>query len=91
MKILYQCEYCKKTYDEHNTCLSCEMSHMSEHEKIKTKIHLNGELVCDYCEYSYYVYGCEVDCEHYDCHGQNGFKKFKPVDPLHNKRAHGGV
>lgn len=91
MKIFYECEYCNKTYSDYYECLTCEMSHMSYDEQIKTKLHGAGATVCDFCDHSYYVYGCERDCEYKNCDHTNDFKHFKPVDPLHDKRASGGV
>ena len=89
--MIYKCDYCKKEYDNFNDCVACEMTHMTELEKLKTQIHLNEEFLCDYCDHSYYVYGCELNCSCKECHGDNGFKDFKPVEPFHNKSMNGGI
>lgn len=43
----YQCEYCNKIFDLKQECL--------DHEFMKHK--------CPNCIHSYYVYGCEFNCE----------------------------
>ena len=68
-----------------------EASHMSSTERIKYLIMLECMDVCDFCEHSYYVYGCERDCTHNNCNRNNNYSDFVPVNPLHNKKISGGV
>ena len=49
------------------------------------------ECICDYCDHSFYVYGCEQDCSYEDCRFSNNYKDFIPVEPFHNKRNNGGI
>ena len=92
MKIKYECDICGQLFDSSRRCRVHEASHFSGLEKIKYElIHSQEEDICDYCGNSYYVYGCERDCEHKECSFINNYEDFVPVIPLHNKRAHGGV
>lgn len=91
MIVFYKCDYCGGVYKNREDCMKCEMSHMPKDEKIKTQLIDDGEFVCNYCEHSYFVYGCEQDCDIVGCYHYNNWPKFKPVVPLHNKKAHGGV
>jgi len=43
----YKCTYCGKLFDTYYWC--------REHEK--------DEHLCRMCDHSYYVYGCEFNCE----------------------------
>lgn len=89
MKIKYECEVCGELFDSSRRCRVHEASHFSVAEKIKYGlIHTQEEDICDYCDNSYYVYGCEQDCEHKECSSINNYKDFIPVIQLHNKRAH---
>lgn len=90
MKTIYRCDFCGKEYNTINDCLDCEESHLEGVEKTKYLLMRNpGICLCDYCAYSYYVYGCERDCEHKKCNWRNNYVDFKPVEPLHNKRITG--
>ena len=92
MKIKYECEVCGELFDSLRRCRVHEASHFSGAEKIKYElIHTQEEDICDYCDNSYYVYGCEQDCEYDDCGFRNNYKDFIPIEPFHNKRTHGGV
>lgn len=92
MKIKYECEVCGELFGSSRRCRMHEASHFSEVEKIKYElIHAQEEDICNYCANSYYVYGCEQDCEYDDCGFRNNYKDFIPTEPFHNKRAHGGV
>ena len=62
---------------------------MNPVDRIKYMIMLECKEVCDYCDRSYYVYGCERDCEYPNCTYDNNHKDFVPVEPLHNKRISG--
>lgn len=92
MKIVYRCEFCNAEFTNQKECLEHEESHLSGMEKIKHFLmqYKNVDL-CDYCDRSYYVYGCEIDCEFKDCRYANNYKDFVPVEPLHDKRSRGGV
>ena len=91
MKILYQCEGCNEIYNNEYDCRECEMSHMQAIDVLKYKIKWQKRCACDYCDHSFYVYGCECDCGFNDCSNLNGYKDFKPVEPFHNKRLNGGI
>ena len=91
MKVIYKCEVCGREFNSPLDCGHHEESHFSGSSKIKCELYLQGEDLCDYCEHSYYVYGCEQDCNYDKCSYKNNYKDFQPVEPLHNKRAHGGV
>lgn len=90
----WKCCTCGKIYTDIKKAQVCELSHMDlENDKIKYYINniLVGENVCDYCKHSYYVYGCEQECDIKDCYFDKDYPKFEPVDPLHNKRKSGGI
>ena len=92
MKIKYECDVCGREFGSSWVCRSHEASHFFGVERIKYDLcHNQEEDICDYCEHSYYVYGCEQSCQFKNCSVGNDYKDFKPVEPLHNKRAHGGV
>ena len=96
MIVKYECEFCRKQFDHEEDCVKHESSHLTGVEKIKyeilNKTRYNWNVsICDYCDKSYYAYGCERDCEYKDCSMINSYKDFQPVEPLHNKKAHGGV
>lgn len=91
MTVFYKCDYCGKMYANEDQCFKCEITHMPDDEKIKANLINDGEFVCNYCDHSYFVYGCEQDCDIVGCYHYNNWPKFKPVVPLHNKKAHGGV
>lgn len=54
----YECDFCKKIFDKKWLC--------EYHEKTEHK--------CPNCEHSYYVYGCELNC---DLENQNKKCKFE--------------
>lgn len=92
MTTIYKCDKCGAEFNDPNECRICEASHMNPVDRIKYDLFYNqGEDICDYCDHSYYVYGCEQDCEHKDCKYSNNYKDFVPVEPLHDKRQNGGV
>ena len=67
MTTIYKCDTCGLEFKSLKECRMCEVSHMAPVDRIKYMIVLNGGEVCDYCDTSFYVYGCEQDCEHKDC------------------------
>ena len=91
MTVFYKCDYCGETYKNRDACVKCELSHMPDDEKIKAQLINDGKFVCDYCDHSYYAYGCELGCTPVGCYHYNNWPKFKPVEPLHDKRASGGI
>lgn len=96
MIIKYECEYCGELFNHEEDCIEHESSHLTGVEKIKyevlNKVRWNwNEDICDYCDHSYYVYGCERDCEYKTCCNSNNYKNFIPTEPLHNKKSRGGV
>lgn len=93
MKIKYECNVCGQQFDSPTECEAHEHTHsgLDYNLVIKTSLLIKQEDICDYCDNSYYVYGCEQDCEYDDCGFKNNYKDFIPTEPFHNKRAHGGV
>lgn len=87
MKIVYECEYCGKQSFSQSKCAEHEKSHLTEPKRTLYDIVYNGNDPCDYCDYSYYAYGCGRDCSQ-KCRNHS---MFKPVEPLHDKRSRGGV
>lgn len=89
MTIIYKCDTCGKEFNNSRECSICEISHMSPADRIKFMIMLDCGNICDYCEHSYYVYGCEQDCTYKDCRYFNAYKDFVPTEPLHDKHISG--
>jgi hypothetical protein len=88
MTTLYKCDTCGQEFTDKDMCFIHECSHIeNENERLIKIILHEGEEPCDYCEKSYYVYGCERDCEcKVSC---NNYNQFVPVEPLHNKSITG--
>ena len=93
MKIKYECNVCGQQFGSPTECEAHEHTHsgLDYNLMIKTSLLIKQEDICDYCDNSYYVYGCEQDCKYDDCGFKNNYKDFIPTEPFHNKRAHGGV
>lgn len=91
MNIIYQCDICGIGFRNLKDCKLHEESHFEGVEKIKYELIHSLNDICDYCDHSYYVYGCEQNCEYKDCRLSNNYKNFIPTKPLHNKRTNGGV
>ena len=89
MTTIYKCDTCGQEFKSSKECRMCEASHMAPADRIKYMVMLNCGSVCDYCDKSYYVYGCERDCEHKDCRYSNKYKDFVPTKPLHDKSISG--
>lgn len=89
MKIIYKCDTCGREFRDPDECEIHETSHGTLVEDIKQAIISKHEELCDYCEYSYYVYNCERDCAYDDCRSRWRHPQFKPAHPLHNKRPKG--
>lgn len=90
MTTIYKCDTCGREFKNLKECKMCEASHMTPIDKIKYMILLNNrKMVCDYCDKSYYVYGCEVDCDCKECGYANMYKDFIPTKPLHDKSISG--
>ena len=89
MTTIYKCDTCGLEFKSPKECRMCEVSHMAPVDRIKCLIMLSCGNVCDYCDHSYYVYGCEQDCEYKDCRYSNNYKDFIPTEPLHDKRISG--
>ena len=62
---------------------------MAPVDRIKYTVMLNCGSVCDYCDKSYYVYGCEMDCDCKECGYANMYKDFVPTKPLRDKSING--
>ena len=84
MKIRYECEKCKRQFDDKTTCALHETSHIEDDtERIKYFIlRYTTEDICKYCSHVYYVYGCEPSCGVTDCCEANNYKCFIPLDIL---------
>lgn len=89
MTTIYKCDTCGQEFKSPKECRMCEASHMTPVDRIKCLIMLNFGSVCDYCDNSYYVYGCERDCKYKDCRHSNNYKDFIPTEPLHDKSISG--
>lgn len=86
----YNCDYCRRIFGDETECRLHEMGHLDKNGQIKYDIiHIQKKDVCDFCEHSYYVYGCERDCGIKDCGYENCFKHFVPCEPLHDKSRNG--
>lgn len=92
MTTIYKCNACGLEFNDQRACMLHEANHLQGVDKLKYElIHTQEYNICDYCNYSYYVYGCERDCKHKDCGYFNNYKDFVPTEPFHDKRAHGGI
>lgn len=91
MKVVYKCDTCGRVFKDPNECEIHETSHGTLVENIRQTIISKGQELCDYCEHSYYVYGCERDCTYRTCKSGLTHREFRPVHPLHNKRLNGGI
>ena len=92
MTTYYRCDHCGEEFRNARECRTHESSHYDGAEKIKYNLmYSSEECICDYCEHSFYVYGCEQDCSYEDCRFLNNYKDFIPVEPFHNKRNNGGI
>ena len=59
MTTLYKCDFCDKTFYNSKECRNHESDHFDGVEKLKYTLLNNHEIdICDYCDNSYYVYGC---------------------------------
>lgn len=92
MTTVYRCDVCYREFDSAQGCRNHERTHFDGNNQIKYDL-LNSDVnnICDYCQHSYYVYGCERDCSHKNCSRVNFYCEFEPVEPLHNKTHCGGV
>lgn len=91
----YICSVCNKVFYSEKEVYDCELNHkeLNLNEKIFLMCQYNKEDICDYCDNSYYVYGCERDCSK-KCkikNKDNTENMFVPVEPLHNKSHSGGI
>ena len=88
MEVVYRCSFCGKEYYNKQKCSNHELSHFANMSKIIKDVLGKGKEVCDYCDHSYYVYGCERDCDRYkECRNKNSdYKDFVPTLPLRNKK-----
>lgn len=93
MTTKYICDVCGREFDTSSKCIKHEEEHCypTSLEIIRTLREMCKPKICDYCDHSYYVYGCEQDCKFHDCSYYNNHKNFKPVEPFHNKKECGGV
>ena len=92
MTTIYRCDICGREFGSTFACRHHEAQHFDGEERVKYElVHDSEENICDYCAKSYYVYGCELNCDIEDCSAKTNYKDFVAVAPLHNKRLNGGV
>ncbi len=90
MITVYKCEFCGAEFKNSRECRTHESNHFNEIDKIKYDLmHSYWRYICNYCDHSYYVYGCEQDCNHKNCGYNNNYKDFVPTEPLHDKSISG--
>lgn len=89
MITIYRCDVCYREFDSPEGCRDHERTHFEGNNRIKYDLISANSDVCDYCQKSYYVYGCERDCDHKNCSIVNFYSDFEPVEPFHNKRISG--
>ena len=90
MTTIYKCDTCGREFENGLSCLLHEANHLQGVDKLKYELmYAYGKNLCDYCDKSFYAYGCEQDCEHKDCKYANNFKDFVPTEPLHDKSISG--
>lgn len=78
MKIICECEYCKKQFGDASICMAHEILHLRGDEEAKYYIrHILNKDLCEYCEHAYYVYGCELACDQNNCNPGNNYQHFK--------------
>lgn len=82
MIIIYKCEECGKQFigrESFQNCLTHEgICKNDEIGKIRRELLKTLAEPCGYCEESWYVYGCERECNKKDCNNYNEWKDFKP-------------
>lgn len=64
MITIYRCDVCDREFDSPKECRDHERTHFEGNNRIKYDLISANSDVCDYCQKSYYVYGCERDCDH---------------------------
>ena len=88
----YKCDYCGEVFNDYDKCLAHEYEHQNDdvsRAKYLIRYNLRKDL-CDYCEHSYFVYGCEIDCQFKkNCNYKNNYELFAPVKPFHDKSIQG--
>lgn len=81
MKIIYECEYCHKQFDNKAMCETHEMLHLHDIDRLKYYvIHVLNDRPCSYCANAYYAYGCERGCAYPYCNEKNNYRCFKKED-----------
>lgn len=88
MTVIYRCDFCKKEFKD----LEKYKQHAfnaHNNRAIKETL-MAANKVCDYCNNSYYVYGCERACQfETKCNRSNNYFYFQLVDPYHDKSIAG--
>lgn len=82
MIYMYKCEECGKTFTGHNAFFNC-FTHENTCKgdsvgKLKRELLKTLAEPCGYCQESWYVYGCERECNFPKCNNHNDWKDFKP-------------
>ena len=88
MTVIYRCDFCKKEFKNLEECRQHEQYAHNNCAIKETLVAANK--VCDYCNNSYYVYGCERACQfETKCNRSNKYFYFQLVDPYHDKSIAG--
>ena len=79
MKRLYECEYCKKQFNDEAECRIHEMNHLTnKNDMFKYWVcSVAKDDICKYCNNVYYAYGCEQSCAAGDCSAANNYQHFE--------------
>lgn len=88
MKHIYECDYCKKQFNDDAACRIHEMLHLnSNDEMFKYWVrNIAKDDICKYCDHAYYVYGCELACSVTDCCMANNHQHFTLDQRLFEKK-----
>lgn len=82
----WKCDVCNRTFLIKEDCIKHEKSHYPylNYKQIACLEALKdrNREVCDFCAQAYYVYGCELNCEHMKTCIKKGYNKFIPNEKL---------
>lgn len=78
----YKCDYCGEMFKDYSACLLHEYEHQANANDRARYLasHSMRKNLCDFCEHSYLVYGCEQSCAFLkECNFMNDYQKFAPA------------
>ena len=82
MITIYKCEECGKQFTGGNAFYNCltheSVCKLDNNGKLKRELLKTLAEPCGYCNYSWYVYGCERECDKPQCNYMNDWKDFNP-------------